>query len=83
MDIGILLFVGVIIFHLVTLPVEFDASTRAVKLLGDTGILGSDEITGAKAVLNAAALTYVAAAVMAFAQLARLLFLRGMFGHRD
>jgi Zn-dependent membrane protease YugP len=82
MDIGIL-FVGVIIFHLVTLPVEFDASTRAVKLLGDTGILGSDEITGAKAVLNAAALTYVAAAVMAFAQLARLLFLRGMFGHRD
>ena len=54
-----------------------------MKLLGDTGILGSDEITGAKAVLNAAALTYVAAAVMAFAQLARLLFLRGMFGHRD
>ncbi|MDD2206470.1 MAG: zinc metallopeptidase [Aminobacterium sp.] len=83
MDVGILLFVGVIIFHLVTLPVEFDASSRALKLLGDTGILGSDEVGGAKAVLNAAALTYVAAAVMAFAQLARLLLLRGMFGNRD
>ncbi|MFA6748061.1 MAG: zinc metallopeptidase, partial [Aminobacterium sp.] len=67
----------------VTLPVEFDASSRALKLLGDTGILGSDEVGGAKAVLNAAALTYVAAAVMAFAQLARLLLLRGMFGNRD
>ncbi|HCA40680.1 MAG TPA: zinc metallopeptidase [Aminobacterium sp.] len=83
MDVGILLFVGVIVFHLVTLPVEFDASSRALRLLGNTGMLASDEVQGAKVVLNAAALTYVAAAVMAFAQLARLLVLRGMFGNRD
>ena len=82
MDIGILFFLGVIVFHLVTLPVEFDASARALRLLADTGTLDSDEIGGARAVLKAAALTYVAAAVMAAAQLLRLLLLRGMFGGR-
>ncbi|MCX7828824.1 MAG: zinc metallopeptidase [Thermanaerothrix sp.] len=83
MDLGILFFLGVILFHLVTLPVEFDASARALRLLADTGYLGPDEIRGARAVLNAAALTYVAATVMAVSQLLRLLFLRGMIGGRD
>lgn len=83
MDLGILLFLGVILFHLVTLPVEFDASSRALRVLADTGILSTDEIDGAGAVLKAASWTYVAATVMAFAQLIRLLFLRGMFGNRD
>ncbi|MGI6784322.1 MAG: zinc metallopeptidase [Aminivibrio sp.] len=83
MDLGILLFLGVIVFHLVTLPVEFDASNRALKALGDTGLLSMDEIGGAGAVLKAASWTYVAATVMAFAQMIRLLFLRGMYGNRD
>ena len=83
MNLGIVLFLGVIVFHLVTLPVEFDASARALRLLSDTGVLATDEIGGARAVLNAAALTYVAATVMAVAQLLRLLLLRGAFGGRD
>ena len=83
MDLGILLFLGVIVFHLITLPVEFDASSRALKVLADTGLLASDEIGGARAVLRAASLTYVSATVMAFAQLLRLVLLRGMFGSRD
>jgi Zn-dependent membrane protease YugP len=82
MDLGIIFFLGVIVFHLVTLPVEFDASARALRLLADTGTLDSDEIGGARAVLKAAALTYVAAAVMAAAQLLRLVLLRGMVGGR-
>ncbi|MDR1621322.1 MAG: zinc metallopeptidase [Synergistaceae bacterium] len=76
MDIGILLFLGVVIFHLITLPVEFDASSRAVAVLGQTGALGSDELRGARSVLNAAAWTYVAATLMAVMQLVRLLALR-------
>ncbi|MDI9370322.1 MAG: zinc metallopeptidase [Synergistaceae bacterium] len=82
MNLGIFLFLGVILFHLVTLPVEFDASNRALKILSDTGMLGSDEISGAGAVLRAASWTYIAATVMAFAQLIRLLALRGMSGNR-
>jgi len=78
MDVGILFFVGVLVFHLVTLPVEYNASGRALKILSGTGILASDELKGARAVLNAAALTYVAATVMAALQLVRLLLLRGM-----
>lgn len=78
LNIGIVLFCGVLVFHLVTLPVEFDASARALKLLSETGLLARDEIGGAKAVLDAAALTYVAALVMTILQLVRLLALRGM-----
>jgi len=78
MDIGILFFAGVLIFHVVTLPVEFDASSRAMKQLQSHGFLTAVEVTGAKKVLNAAALTYVAAAAMAALQLVRLIFLRGM-----
>lgn len=83
MDLGIILFLGVILFHLITLPVEFDASNRALRVLADTGMLSTDEIGGAGAVLRAASWTYIAATVMAFAQLIRLLFIRGMFGNRD
>lgn len=77
LNIGIILFVGVLVFHLVTLPVELDASSRALKMLSDTGMLVGDEIGGAKSVLSAAALTYVAALVMTILQLVRLLALRG------
>lgn len=74
-NIGILLFTAVVFFQIVTLPVEFNASRRALVILEEKGILYSDEIRGAKAVLQAAAMTYVAAALMAISQLLRLLAL--------
>ena len=61
-----------------TLPLEFDASARALRMLRETNILSQQEIGGAKAVLDAAALTYVAALVMTVLQLVRLIALRGM-----
>ncbi len=76
MDLGILFFAGVVIFHLVTLPVEFNASNRALGQLESHGFLLREEVVGAKKVLNAAALTYVAATAMAAMQLLRLLLLR-------
>ena len=72
-NIGILLFVGTIVFHLVTLPVEYDASARAIRLLRETQTLSPDELNGAQKVLNAAAWTYVAAALMSVLQLIRLI----------
>ncbi|OUO95238.1 zinc metallopeptidase [Cloacibacillus sp. An23] len=78
LNLGILLFCGVLVFHLVTLPLEFDASARALRMLRETNILSQQEIGGAKAVLDAAALTYVAALVMTVLQLVRLVALRGM-----
>ncbi|MCY6356733.1 zinc metallopeptidase [Clostridium sp. ZS2-4] len=72
-SLGVYLFGAVVIFQLITLPVEFDASNRALKIIGERGILYGDEIKGAKSVLSAAALTYVAAALMAISQLIRLL----------
>jgi len=77
MDIGIVLFAGVVIFHFVTLPVEYNASSRALAQLGDNGMLMEQEIRGAKKVLNAAALTYVAATAVALIHLIRMLILRG------
>ena len=77
MDIGIVLFAGVVIFHFVTLPVEYNASSRALAQLGDNGMLVEEEIRGAKKVLNAAALTYVAATAVALIHLIRMLILRG------
>lgn len=74
---GIILFSAAVLFQLVTLPVEFNASSRALKILGTTGILGQQEIQGTKKVLGAAALTYVAAAAAAILQLIRLLILFG------
>ncbi len=76
MDIGIILFSAVVIFHLVTLPVEFNASSRAIVQIEENGFLAMDEIGGAKRVLNAAALTYVASAAMAALQLLRFIILR-------
>ncbi|OOM13653.1 zinc metallopeptidase [Clostridium saccharobutylicum] len=70
---GILLFSLVVIFQLITLPVEFDASTRALNILKSRGILYGDETRGAEKVLNAAAMTYVAATLMAVSQLIRLI----------
>lgn len=72
---GIILFSAVVLFQIITLPVEFDASNRAIKILKNRAILYSDEIKGAKAVLTAAAMTYVAAALMAVSQLIRLIIL--------
>lgn len=66
---GIVFFAGALIFHLVTLPVEFDASRRALQILGTRGYLVGDEIGGARAVLNAAALTYISAFAIALVQL--------------
>lgn len=76
-DLGIILFASMAVFQLVTLPVEFDASGRAIRTLESSGILYGDEITGAKRVLRAAALTYVAALVSSLAQLLRLILIFG------
>ena len=75
MNIGIALFSVAVLFTLVTLPVEFNASHRAIRQLSDHGILVAGEIDGAKAVLDAAALTYVAAALMAILNLLRLILI--------
>jgi Zn-dependent membrane protease YugP len=76
-NIGIALFSTAVLFQLVTLPVEFNASKRAIQRLGDTGILYGDELSKTKKVLNAAALTYVAAAAATILQLLRLIILFG------
>lgn len=76
MNLGLLFFGGAVVFHLITLPVEFDASKRALRELTASGSLATEEVAGAKKVLDAAALTYVAAAAMALLQLLRLLMLR-------
>jgi Zn-dependent membrane protease YugP len=74
-NLGIVFFAGAVLFHIITLPVEFDASSRALKLLSATGVLSARETDGARSVLNAAALTYVAAVLMAIAQLVRLVLM--------
>lgn len=74
-NIGIIFFAAVVLFHVVTLPVEFNASNRAIRQLQNNGMLVAQEVAGAKKVLNAAALTYVAAAAMALLQLIRLIIL--------
>lgn len=77
-DVGIVFFSAAVIFQLVTLPVEFDASRRALVQLQSGGFLAADEIGAAKKVLTAAALTYVAATAVAVLQLIRLLILRNV-----
>jgi len=77
MDIGILLFLGAVLFQVITLPVEFDASKRAVAMLQNGNYITQDEVKPAKSMLNAAAMTYVAAAFMSLAQLLRLILLSG------
>ncbi len=76
-DIGILLFSLVLIFQIVTLPVEFNASKRAITIIREEGILQGEEVTGAKKVLNAAALTYVAGVITTALQVLRLFLLFG------
>lgn len=75
MQIGIVLFSLAVVFTLITLPVEFDASSRAMRLLTTSGMVTSEEASGVRKVLTAAAMTYVAAAVMAIFQLLRLIML--------
>jgi Zn-dependent membrane protease YugP len=77
MNLGIVFFCLSLIFTVITLPVEFDASSRAVKSLMANNIIMPGEEVGVKKVLRAAALTYVAAALMAFLNLLRLVILRG------
>lgn len=76
-DLGIILFSCAVLFQIVTLPVELNASARAVKILDETGILYGEEVTHTKKVLGAAALTYVAAAAASILQLLRLVLLFG------
>jgi len=82
-DIGILFFGTATLFQLVTLPVEFNASRRAIAAIESAGVLSEEELPGAKKVLRAAALTYVAALAVSLAQLLRLLVLFGGRRRRD
>ena len=80
LTLGILLFGLAVLFQLVTLPVEFNASSRSLKILEQNGILGYDELGQTRKVLSAAAMTYLAAAASSILQLLRLVIL---FGGRD
>ncbi len=71
--IGLMLYALITVFHLVTLPVEFNASRRAIKVIDATNLLYDDEINGAKKVLSAAAMTYVASLIVSLANLLRLI----------
>jgi len=73
--IGIALFGGAVLFYLITLPVEFDASARAMAILRDNNVLTREELAGARKVLSAAAMTYVASALTAVMSLLRLILL--------
>jgi len=74
-NVGIILFSAALIFQIVTLPVEFDASHRAIKILESSAMLDGDELSGAKKVLRAAAMTYVAAVLASALQLLRLVLI--------
>lgn len=76
-NLGILAFSLAVLFQIITLPVEFNASGRAIKILGETGLLYPDEVNATRKVLTAAALTYVAGAASAILQLLRILILTG------
>lgn len=81
--IGAILFAVVVAFQIITLPVEFNASSRALKMLEDYNYLEHNEVSGARKVLSAAALTYVAAAAASLVQLLRLLSIIGVGRNRD
>ena len=81
LNLGILAFSLAVLFQIVTLPVEFNASGRALKLLKNNGMLYESEVRDVRKVLSAAALTYVAGAASAVLQLLRILILTG--GRRD
>ena len=82
-QIGILAFSLSVLFQIVTLPVEFNASGRAIRILGESGMLYPDEISGTKRVLGAAALTYVASAASAILQLIRIILITGGRGNGE
>ena len=73
--VGIILYTAAVLFYVVTLPVEFNASSRALKILKETGTLDSEELSGVKKVLWAAAMTYVASALTAIGSLIRLILI--------
>lgn len=74
-QVGVWMFVAVVFFQLITLPVEFDASHRAIKILDQSNMLAGEELSGSKKVLMAAALTYVAALFSTILQLLRLIMI--------
>lgn len=74
-DVGIILFSGAVLFYLITLPVEFNASSRALKILKQNQVLSDEELKGVKKVLSAAAMTYVASALVAMANFLRLVLI--------
>lgn len=76
-NIGVIFFVAVVAFHAITLPVEFNASSRAIDQMEMQGVIVSEERSGAKKVLSAAAMTYVASLAVAIANLLRILAMRG------
>jgi uncharacterized protein len=80
--VGLILFASSLVFHLVTLPVEFDASARALRMIDEFGILQGDENQGAKKVLNAAALTYVATALYSLLQVMQYVIMIFFSGDR-
>ena len=80
---GIVFFSAAVVFSIITLPVEFNASSRAIQILADGGYLTSEEIPASRKVLNAAALTYVASALVAILELLRLLWMAGFLGGSD
>lgn len=82
-QVGIWVFALAVLFQVITLPVEFNASSRALAMLGDYGMMERDEVSGCSKVLKAAALTYVAAAASAILQLLRLVLLFGKRDNRD
>lgn len=77
LNLGIIAFLFAVLFQVVTLPVEFNASSRALKILGETGMLYEDEVRATRKVLKAAALTYVAGTASAILQLLRLMLIVG------
>ena len=82
-EIGIWVFALAVLFQIITLPVEFNASGRALKMLGSYGLMSEDEVGDCRRVLGAAALTYVAAAASSILQLLRLVILSGNRRRRD
>jgi Zn-dependent membrane protease YugP len=75
LNIGIILFGGAVLFYIITLPVEFNASARALAILRDNNVLTKDELSGVRKVLSAAAMTYVASALTAMMSLLRLILI--------
>ena len=80
---GMVFFSAAVVFSIVTLPVEFNASSRAIQILADGGYLTSEEIPASRKVLNAAALTYVASALVAVLELLRFAWMAGFLGGSD